>query len=137
MTACRRAVKASLPTAASWPASASYTAATSRCSRPYGARSQPGTSRISAHRTPARNPAAVCQTGRSAPIGPAPSAVYTSSCSPVAEPRSPAVLSTPDTPATTTSATTASQPCPWVTAPMARPTAPPAAALATRFTRLR
>ncbi len=86
---------------------------------------------------PAPNPAAVCQTGRSAPIGPTPSAVYTSSWSPVTEPMSPAALSTPDTPATTTSATTASQPCPWVTAPMARPAAPPPAAVATRFTRLR
>ena len=48
------------------------------------------------------------------------------------------MLSTPDTPATTTSATTASQPRPWVAAPMTRPTAPPpTAAQQTRFTRLR
>ena len=52
-------------------------------------RSQPGRIRISAQMTPARNPAAVCQTGRSAPTGPAPSEVYTSSCSPVTEPMSP------------------------------------------------
>src|SRR5690348_8328347 len=51
---------------------------------------------------------------------------------------SPRALSNPDTPATATRATTASQPCPWVTAPMASPAAPPnTAALQTRFTRLR
>ena len=51
---------------------------------------------------------------------------------------SPSALSSPDTPATTISATTASQPCPWVTEPMASPAAPPnTAALQTRFTRLR
>jgi hypothetical protein len=51
---------------------------------------------------------------------------------------SPRALSNPDTPATTTRATTATQPCPWVTAPMVSPAAPPnTAALQTRFTRLR
>ena len=80
----------------------------------------------------------MCQTGRSAPTGPMPSEVYTSSCSPVAEPMSPTALSTPDTPATTTRAITASQPWPWTADPMARPAAPPnTAALQTRFTRLR
>src|SRR5580698_3970438 len=38
---------------------------------------------------------------------------------------SPIVLSTADTPATTTSATTAIQPRPWIADPTARPTAPP------------
>src|ERR1700677_2862998 len=38
---------------------------------------------------------------------------------------SPIVLSAADTPATTTSATTAIQPRPWIADPMARPTAPP------------
>ena len=80
----------------------------------------------------------MCQTGRSAPTGPMPSAVYTSSCSPVAEPMSPTALSTPDTPATATRAITASQPWPCTTDPMTRPAAPPnTAALQTRFTRLR
>ena len=137
VSACRRAVNWSPPTARSNSASASYTAATARCSRPCGDRSQPGRIRISAQTTPARNPAAVCQTGRSAPTGPMPSEVYTSSCSPAAEPMSPTALSTPDTPATTTRATTAGQPWPCTTDPMARPAAPPSAALPTRFTRLR
>jgi hypothetical protein len=75
VSACRRTVNSSPPTERSSPASASYTAATSRCSRPYGACSQPGRIRIKAQTTPARNPAAVCQIGRSAPIGPAPSEV--------------------------------------------------------------
>ena len=137
VSACRRAVNWSVPTTRSSSASAAYTAATSRCSRPCGDRSQPGRIRISAQATPTRNPAAVCQTGRSAPTGPMPSEVYTSSCSPVAEPMSPIALSTPDTPATTTRAITASQPWPWTADPMARPAAPPnTAALQTRFTRL-
>jgi len=75
VSACRAPVKSPPSTERSSPASASYTAATSRCSRPYGARSQPGRIKISAQRTPTRNPAAVCQTGRSAPTGPAPSEV--------------------------------------------------------------
>ena len=48
------------------------------------------------------------------------------------------MVSTPDTPATTTSATTAIQPRPWIADPMARPTAPPnTAAELTRLTRCR
>ena len=51
---------------------------------------------------------------------------------------SPSALSSPDTPATTTSASTANQPWPCVTEPMASPAAPPnTAALPTRLTRLR
>src|SRR5580693_3548532 len=93
---------------------------------------------MSAQTTPARNPAAVCHTGRSAPIGERPSEAYTSSRSPPPQPRSPIELSTPDAPATTTSASTAVQPCPWITDPMVRPTAPPSTPdAATRLARVR
>src|SRR5580704_5606474 len=51
---------------------------------------------------------------------------------------SPTVLSTADAPATTTRATTAIQPRPWMADPMARPTAPPNTPTALiRSTRLR
>jgi hypothetical protein len=74
VTACRRTVNASVPIEASWSARAWYTAATARCSWPYGDSSQPGRISTSAQTTPTRKPAAVCHTGRSAPIGPMPSA---------------------------------------------------------------
>src|SRR5580700_11493309 len=51
---------------------------------------------------------------------------------------SPSVLSTADTPATTTSATTAIQPRPWITDPTVSPAAPPNTPTAlTRLTRFR
>ena len=74
VTACRWAVKASVPIEASWSARAWYTAATARWSWPYGDSSQPGRIKTSAQITPTRKPTAVCHTGRSAPIGPMPSA---------------------------------------------------------------
>lgn len=73
VTDCRRASTASVPIAASWSASAWYTAATTRCPWPYGDSSQLGRISTSAHTVPTRKPAAVCHTGRNAPNGPMPS----------------------------------------------------------------
>src|ERR1700677_2634960 len=54
------------------------------------------------------------------------------------DPRSPAELSGPDTPATHTSAITATHPRPWMTAPMVSPVPPPSSTAAlTRLTRVR